>query len=39
MEFLGELGGDVACDAKLIKLVHGGYDLHLGIARPPKLTS
>ena len=34
MEFLEELGGDVTCDAKLTKLVHGGYDLHLDIARP-----
>ena len=39
MEFLEELGGDVTCDAKLAKLVHGGYDLHLDIARPPKLNS
>ena len=39
MEFLEELGGDVTCDAKLTKLVHGGYDLHLDIARPPKLNS
>ena len=39
MEFLEDLGGDVACDAKLAKLVHGGYDLHLDIARPPKLNS
>ncbi|MBL6592706.1 MAG: hypothetical protein ISP16_01335 [Candidatus Aquiluna sp.] len=37
MEFLEELGGDVTCDAKLAKLVHGGYDLHLDIARPPTL--
>jgi len=37
MEFLEELGGDVACDSKLTKLVHGGHDLHLDIARPPTL--
>ena len=37
MEFLEDLGGDVTCDAKLTKLVHGGYDLHLDIARPPTL--
>ena len=33
-EFLEELGGDVACNAKLTKLVHGGYDLFLDIQRP-----
>ena len=33
-EFLEELGGDVACDAKLTKLVHGSYDLFLDIKRP-----
>ena len=37
MEFLEDFGGDVTCDAKLTKLVHGGYDLHLDIARPPTL--
>jgi hypothetical protein len=34
MEFLEEHGGDVTCDAKLTKLVHGGYDLFLDIQRP-----
>ena len=34
VEFLEELSGDVACNAKLTKLVHGGYDLFLDIQRP-----
>ena len=38
-EFLEELGGDVACDAKLTKLVHGGYDLYLDILRPPQISN
>ena len=33
-EFLEELGGDVTCDARLTKLVHGGYDLFVDLARP-----
>ncbi|MDA9796907.1 hypothetical protein N9C09_02700 [Aquiluna sp.] len=37
VEFLEELSGDVACDAKLTNLVHGGYDLYLDILRPPQI--
>ena len=37
VEFLEELSGDVACDAKLTKLMHGGYDLYLDILRPPQI--
>jgi len=36
-EFLEELGNDVECDAKLTKLVHGGYDLYLDILKPPQI--
>jgi len=39
VEFLEELSGDVACDAKLTKLVHGGYDLYLDILRPPHISN
>ena len=39
VEFLEELSGDVACDAKLTKLVHGGYDLCLDILRPPQISN
>ena len=38
-EFLEELGGDVTCDARLTKLVHGGYDLYLDILRPPQISN
>jgi hypothetical protein len=38
-EFLEELSGDVACDAKLTKMVHGGYDLYLDILRPPQISN
>ena len=38
-EFLEELGADVTCDAKLTKLVHGGYDLYLDILRPPQISN
>ncbi|MDA8796460.1 hypothetical protein N9N06_03230 [Aquiluna sp.] len=34
VEFLEELSGDVACNAKLTKLVHGSFDLFLDIKRP-----
>ena len=37
-DFLEELGNEVTCNAQLTKLVHGGYDLYLDIARPPKLV-
>ena len=37
-DFLEELGNEVTCSAQLTKLVHGGYDLYLDIARPPKLV-
>ena len=37
VEFLEELGGDVACDAKLTKLAHGGYDLCLDTLKPPQI--
>ena len=37
VEFLKELSGDVACDARLTKLVDGGYDLYLDILRPPQI--
>ena len=33
-DFLEELGNEVTCNAQLTKLVHGGYDLYLDIARP-----
>jgi len=39
VEFLEELSGDVACYAKLTKLVHGGYDLYLDILRPPQISN
>ena len=39
VEFLEELSGDVACDAKLTKLVLGGYDLYLDILRPPQISN
>ena len=39
VEFLEELSGDVACDAKLTKLMHGGYDLYLDILRPPQISN
>ena len=39
VEFLEELGGDVACDAKLTKLAHGGYDLYLDTLKPPQISN
>ena len=39
VEFLKELSGDVACDAKLTKLVHGGCDLYLDILIPPQISN
>jgi hypothetical protein len=37
-DFLEELGNEVTCNAQLTKLVHGGYDLYLDIARPPRVV-